>query len=380
MINANEFLDAVRSYNIGLSSGVPGSLLMPLTNCIMQDDNMHYVNAVSEGEAVGIAAGSSLVGDTGIVLIQNSGLGNIINPVTSLTNIYGIPFLLIVSHRGDPQSKQDAAQHEIMGNITHSLIDLVGMHSQVFPSESADIIPAVSRAFDHINNQLLPAAFVLKRDSLNPFGIIKQTNDLKITPGMLIESNESTKGSLTLRDAIRSLSFGRDLVISTTGIISRELFHICDRSQNFYMQGSMGTAAALGLGIALSRPKRQISILDGDGSLLMRLGSLATVGYYKPSNYLHVVFDNESYASTGGQPSVSPVVSFSDLAIAAGYRNAVTVYGPDSLINYWKQLRDEVGPSLLHVKISKDHIKAMPSRPSFTPKEIANRFRQSVDI
>ena len=380
MINANEFLDAVRSYNIGVSSGVPGSLLMPLTNCIMQDENMHYVSAVSEGEAVGIAAGSSLVGETGIVLIQNSGLGNIINPVTSLTNTYGIPFLLIVSHRGDPQRKQDAAQHEIMGNITNSLIDLVGVHSQVFPSESADILPAISRAFDHINNQLLPAAFVLKRDSLNSFDITNATNKLNIVPGTLIESSEPTKVLLTLRDAIRSLSFEKDLVISTTGLISRELFQICDRPQNFYMQGSMGTAAALGLGIALSRPKRQISILDGDGSLLMRLGSLATVGYYKPANYLHVVFDNESYASTGGQPSVSPAVSFSDLAIAAGYRNAVTVYGTDSLINYWKQLRDEVGPSLLHVKISKDYMKAIPSRPSLTPKEIANRFRQSVDI
>jgi len=380
MINANEFLDAVRSYNIGISSGVPGSLLMPLTNCIMQDENMHYVSAVSEGEAVGIAAGSSLVGETGIVLIQNSGLGNIINPVTSLTNTYGIPFLLVVSHRGDPQRKRDAAQHEIMGNITNSLIDLVAIYSQVFPSESADVLPAISRAFDHINNQLLPAAFVLKRDSLNSFDITNATNKLNIVPGTLIESSEPTKVSLTLRDAIRSLSFEKDLVISTTGLISRELFHICDRPQNFYMQGSMGTAAALGLGIALSRPKRQISILDGDGSLLMRLGSLATVGYYKPANYLHVVFDNESYASTGGQPSVSPVVSFSDLAIAAGYRNAVTVYGTDSLINYWKQLRDEVGPSLLHVKISKDYMKAMPSRPSLTPKDIANRFRQSVDI
>ena len=380
MINPNEFLNAVSSYNIGLSSGVPGSLIMPLTNCIVQDDNMHYVSAVSEGEAVGIAAGSSLVGETGIVLIQNSGLGNIINPVTSLTNTYGIPFLLIVSHRGDPQGKQDAAQHEIMGNVTHSLIDLVGIYSQVFPSESADILPAISRAFDHINNQLLPAAFVLKRDSLNPFDIVKQTNDLKILPGTLIKNNESTKGSLTLRDAIGSLSFGKDLVISTTGIISRELFHICDRPQNFYMQGSMGTAAALGLGIALSRPKRQISILDGDGSLLMRLGSLATIGYYQPSNYLHVVLDNESYASTGWQPSVSPAVSFSDLAIASGYRNAVTVYDAESLIDYWQQLHDEVGPSLLHVKISKDRIKAMPSRPALTPKEIANRFRQNVDI
>ena len=115
MIDAHDFLERIQKENIGLATGVPGSLLSPLTNHIVGIDNFGYISAVSEGEAIGIAAGSSLTGRIGIVLIQNSGLGNIVNPVTSLTNVYQIPFLLIVSHRGDPGKKPDAAQHTIMG-------------------------------------------------------------------------------------------------------------------------------------------------------------------------------------------------------------------------------------------------------------------------
>ena len=132
MIDAYDFLERIQKENVGLATGVPGSLLSPLTNHIVNTDNVSYISAVSEGEAVGIAAGSSLSGRIGIVLIQNSGLGNIVNPVTSLTNVYKIPFLLIVSHRGDPEKKPDAAQHAIMGKITNSLIDLIGISRHGF--------------------------------------------------------------------------------------------------------------------------------------------------------------------------------------------------------------------------------------------------------
>ena len=379
MIDAHDFLERIQKENIGLATGVPGSLLSPLTNHIVGIDNFGYISAVSEGEAIGIAAGSSLAGRIGIVLIQNSGLGNIVNPVTSLTNVYQIPFLLIVSHRGDPGKKPDAAQHTIMGEITNSLIDLIGIYRQDFPSNYLEIDTAVSSAFDFMRKESLPAAFVLKRDVLQSYEYHGQHNDYDYELGMLLSNDESPIISLSIRDAIELLSLDQDICVSTTGIISRELFQVRDRPLNFYMQGSMGTAASLGLGVALNKPNRKVAVFDGDGSILMRLGSLATVGYHKPANYVHVVLDNEMYASTGGQPSAAPAVSLSDMAIAAGYRKAITVYGADALSHYWNQFQhDEAGPSLLHVKVKRIADK-MPPRPTLSPPEIANRFSESIN-
>ena len=378
MINAYEFLEKIQKENVGLATGVPGSLLSPLTNHIVNTDNLSYISAVSEGEAVGIAAGSSLSGRIGIVLIQNSGLGNIVNPVTSLTNVYKIPFLLIVSHRGDPEKKPDAAQHAIMGKITNSLIDLIGIYRQDFPSDSSKIDSAVSHAFNYMRKESLPASFVLKRDVLQSYDYNNQLDNFVCESGVLVNNDEFPRISLSIRDAIRLLSLGQDICVATTGIISRELFQCYDRPQNFYMQGSMGTAAALGLGVALNKPNRKVAIFDGDGSILMRLGSLATVGYHKPSNYVHVVLDNEMYASTGGQPSSASAVCLSDMAIAAGYRRAITVYGSDALSYYWNKFREDEGPSLLHVKV-KRVVEKMPPRPTLSPQEIANRFTESIN-
>tara|TARA_B100000029_G_scaffold445892_1_gene466658 strand:- start:4356 stop:5051 length:696 start_codon:yes stop_codon:yes gene_type:complete len=231
-----------------------------------------------------------------------------------------------------------------------------------------------------MNKESLPAAFVLKRDMLQSYEYHEQHNDYVYESGILLSNDESPTVSLSIRDSIELLSLNQDICVSTTGIISRELFQVRDRPQNFYMQGSMGTAAALGLGVALNKPNRKVVVLDGDGSILMRLGSLATVGYHKPANYVHVVLDNEMYASTGGQSSAAPAVSLSHMAIASGYRKAITVYGADALSYYWDQLRNnEVGPSLLHVKVKRIADK-MPPRPTLSPPEIANRFAESINV
>jgi len=381
VIDAREFLDAVRQHKVGLFTGVPCSLLKPLINHVILDDSLRYVSAVSEGEAVGIAAGSSLTGRIGVVMLQNSGLGNTVNPITSLTNIYKIPCLLIISHRGDPEGKKDAVQHTIMGRITGEMLDLLGVYRQNFPSELAEVGPTVERAFSRMQRDSLPAAFVLKRDVVTPFNPNFLARHLERTPGMVVQNDECPRVALTRREAIAEIAallHERDLVVSATGKISRELFTCCDRPGNFYMQGSMGTTAAIGLGVALNRPERQMVILDGDGAVLMRMGSLATVGYYQPSHYLHVVLDNASYDSTGGQQSVAPAVSFPDVAVAAGYRRAVTVYSLGALRDYWQRFRQEEGPSMLHVKALKGADKSL-GRPSWTPEEIRDRFMESVN-
>jgi len=381
MIDAREFIDAVRHHGVGLFTGVPCSLLRPLINYVISIQDLRYVNAVSEGEAVGIAVGSSLTGRIGVVMLQNSGLGNTVNPVTSLTNIYKIPCLLVVSHRGDPEGKKDAVQHTIMGRITNDLLDLLAVYRQDFPTKSAEVSSAVDRAFFHMRRESLPSAFVLKRDVVAPFNPNFSTRDSDRTLGVAIQNSEPPRVILHRREAIAEIAdllHERDLVVSATGKISRELFTSSDRPGNFYMQGSMGTTAAIGLGVALNRPERQMVILDGDGAVLMRMGSLATVGYCQPSRYLHVVLDNTSYDSTGGQPSAASAISFPRVAVAAGYRRAVTVYGLEALRDYWKQFSQEEGPSMLHVRVLKGDREDLP-RPSWTPEEIRDRFMRSID-
>ena len=380
MIDASVFVNEIKKYNVGLFSGVPCSLLRPIIDKVILDDNLRYITAVSEGEAVGIAAGSSLSGSPGVVMLQNSGLGNIVNPITSLTNIYKIPCLLIVSHRGDPEGDKDAVQHEIMGRVTEKLLDLMGIYKQIIPNEEKSIKASLKKAFSVMRKTSLPVAFILRKGILESFKSDFQLSDSQKTPGQLIENKESSKVVLSRRQVIEDIAKAlnkRDLVISATGLISRELFCTEDRPGNFYMQGSMGTTAAIGLGVALNRAERKVIILDGDGSLLMRMGSLATIGHYQPSNYIHVVLDNSCYDSTGGQKSSSNTLSFSHLAICAGYGRAITVFSSETMLEYFNQFKKRKGPSMLHVKIRKG-VDDKPGRPTISPEQIKNRFMEFI--
>lgn len=374
------FVNEIKKYNIGLFSGVPCSLLKPIINKVILDKDLKYITAVSEGEAIGIAVGSSLSGRLGVIMLQNSGLGNIVNPITSLTNIYKIPCLIIVSHRGDPKSEKDAVQHEIMGRITEDLLDLLKIYKQDVPDKESGIETSLKKAFSIMQETSLPVAFILKRNVLKSFNADFQVYNSQRTPGQLIKNGEPSEVVLSSKQAIEEIArvFGkRDLVISAAGMISRELFCTNDRPGNFYMQGSMGTTAAIGLGITLNRPERQVVILDGDGSVLMRMGSLATVGHYQPSSYLHVVLDNLCYDTTGGQESSSNTVSFPHFAVYAGYKRAVTVFSSKTMLKYFQQFQKEKGPSILHVKIRRgmDH---KPGRPTLSPEQIKNRFMEFI--
>ncbi|MDY7076363.1 MAG: thiamine pyrophosphate-binding protein, partial [Chloroflexota bacterium] len=232
MVDAREFLDAVRQHRVGLFTGVPCSLLKPLINHVILNDSLYYVSAVSEGEAVGIAAGSSLTGHIGVVMLQNSGLGNAVNPITSLTNIYKIPCLFVVSHRGDPKGKKDAVQHSIMGRLTNDLLDLLGVYRQDFPSASVEVGPAVEHAFSRMQGNSLPAAFVLKRGVVTPFEPGFPAEHVERESGAVIQNNEPSRVTVTRQEAIAeigALLHERNLVVSATGKISRELFTCCDR-------------------------------------------------------------------------------------------------------------------------------------------------------
>ena len=253
-----------------------------------RDPAIKYIAATSEGEAVGIASGCFLAGSIPVVLMQNSGLGNAINPLTSLNLVYEIPFLILISLRGEP-GIPDAPEHIVMGPITEKMLELIGIEYEFLVESQSHVEEQLARAYRKIVQTNKPCALIVKK------GIFESGHSLPVEANKLLPRYEAVK---TVLSGLK----GNEFIVSTTGMISRELYDIKeDDNKNFYMIGSMGCASSFALGVALQQNDKKVVIFDGDGALLMKLGTLATIGHYKPANLIHILFDNESYESTGGQ-------------------------------------------------------------------------------
>lgn len=375
------FGDILKSRGIRRGAGVPCSYFTPLVNYMTVDPDLDYVSATSEGEAVAIAAGMVTAGKPAFVLMQNSGLGNAVNPITSMLYIYRMPVVLLVSHRGQPGGQPDEPQHELMGQITEQLAQLCGLRTHVFDPS------AFEGTLDAALKDEVPVAYVVRKGTLEG-GPKAPALSLSITTGERRPDNSGRfEPSMTREQALSAilpiLNRGIDsaeglAVVGTTGKLSRELYELDDREgdkrNRFYMVGSMGCAAGFGLGIANAQPKRRVVVLDGDGALLMKLGTLATVGYRSPTNYHHVTFDNGAHESTGGQPTPSPAVDFAAAAIACGYKHAETVSDADALKKALERHVAIEGPTLLRVVI-KTGARGELGRPKLTPRGCYERFR-----
>ncbi len=378
MLESSDIIATFVDRGYSFYAGVPCSFIKPLINRVIGCERLKYVAASSEGEAVALAAGSFLAGRLAVVMLQNSGLGNIVNPLTSLTNIYKIPCLVLISLRGQPGVK-DAVQHTIMGAITPALLETLNVRYAMLPAQREAFDGAFDGLDAYMRKSQLPAAFVLPKGGIAEYNPTFSENGTGWTKGVVFNGADAPRSIIKRGDAICCFAEcldDRDLVISTTGKISRELFTCADRPGNFYMQGSMGCAAGIGLGLGLTQRKRVV-VLDGDGAVLMKMGTLATIGSYQPQDFLHVILDNQSYDSTGGQPSTSPAVSFPDIAAACGYRRAVTAGDMDEFRHYYFAFRDENGPSLIHMTVAKGAASQL-GRPTLTPEEIKRRFMEFV--
>jgi phosphonopyruvate decarboxylase len=375
------FGDILKSRGIRRGAGVPCSYFTPLVNYMTVDPELDYLSATSEGEAVAIAAGMVTAGKPAFVLMQNSGLGNAVNPITSMLYIYRMPVVLLVSHRGQPGGQPDEPQHELMGQITEQLAQLCGLRTHVFDPEA---FPAT---LDAAQRDEVPVAYVVRKGTLEG-GPKAPPLSLSIQTGERRPDNSGTfTPTLTREQALTAilpiLNRGIDsaeglAVVGTTGKLSRELYELDDREgdkrNRFYMVGSMGCAAGFGLGIANAQPKRRVVVLDGDGALLMKFGSLATIGFCGPRNYHHVTFDNGAHESTGGQPTPSPAVDFATAAIACGYKHAATVADAEGLKASLEKHLATDGPTLLRVVI-KTGARGELGRPKLTPRGCYERFR-----
>jgi phosphonopyruvate decarboxylase len=373
-IDVDDFLTPVKEAGFDFFSGVPCSFLTPVINRVIGDDSLSYVGAASEGEAVAIASGAWLAGHKTVVMCQNSGLGNAVNPLTSLNFPFRIPSLMIVTWRGGP-GLTDEPQHELMGEITPSLLDIIQVPNGAFPASQSDVTDALSKAYGSMDANNLPYAFIMQKGDVN-----KSELDAKAPPpapkGKVESRRENGPPTTRMKAMERMLSVlpNNAGLIATTGFTGRELFTLEDRPQHLYQVGSMGCAAPMGLGVALNADKR-IVVIDGDGAAMMKLGALATIGAYAPNNLLHIVMDNAAYESTGGQPTVSASVDFAGVAAACGYKEAFTCDSLNGLEKVISETASRPGPHLVHMIIAAGHPDTL-GRPTIKPPEVALRFKE----
>ena len=381
MIEAKEFIEAARELGFVRYTGVPCSFLTPFINYVINDNALEYIASTNEGDALATTSGSVIGGQRSIVMMQNSGLGNAVSPITSLSYIFRIPFLIIVTHRGEPGVK-DEPQHELMGQITEELFNAMQIPSETFPNETKEIIPALQRAEKFMSKEHRPYAFIMKKDSITPQKLDKkmikdiaksETEIRSLFDEKLTRPNRNT----VLRHIINHTSVDDSVLIATTGFTGRELFSINDRVNHIYMVGSMGCASSFGLGLALARPDLKIIVIDGDGAGLMRMGNFATIGTYASNNFIHILLDNEVHDSTGGQSTVSKNINFAMIAKACGY--SMTLSGNKmELFDELFSLNKNEGPAFGHLKICSGTIENLP-RPNVKPNEVLRRMMRHIN-
>ncbi|APR39087.1 phosphonopyruvate decarboxylase [Paraburkholderia sp. SOS3] len=383
MIEAAQFVEAARERGFDWYAGVPCSYLTPFINYVLQDPNLHYVSAANEGDAVAFVAGVTLGGKRGVTMMQNSGLGNAVSPLTSLTWTFRLPQLLIVTWRGQP-GVPDEPQHALMGPITPAMLDTMEIPWETFPTEADAIGPALDRATRHMDETGRPYALVMQKGSVKPYELKAGTAAPRgaakaavtrldgVAPDALPTRNEA------LQRVIAHAPLDSTVVLASTGFCGRELYAIDDRANQLYMVGSMGCLTPFALGLALARPDLHVVALDGDGAALMRMGVFATLGAYGTANLTHVLLDNGAHDSTGGQATVSPQVSFAGVAAACGYASAVETDQLRVLDEVLAAPRaDGVGPRFVRLAIRRGTPDGLP-RPTITPPDVKTRLMRHI--
>ncbi len=366
MISCEDFYSELIKNGIDFFSGVPDSLLKDF--CAYVTDNTplkQNIIAANEGNAIALAAGYYLAtGKIGLVYMQNSGLGNAINPLTSLADkeVYSIPMLLLIGWRGEP-NVNDEPQHVKMGKVMLGMLENIGVPYKILDDNFEDII---KEAKDYMVKNKAPYAIVVRKGTFD---------------GYKLKNQKQTNYELSREEAIRTivpLLNENDIIISTTGMTSRELFELREANKqshekDFLTVGSMGHSSSIALSIALEKPERQVYCFDGDGALIMHMGALAVIGSLKPKNFKHVVFNNFAHDSVGGQPTAASNIDIPAIAKANGYSATFSAETKEEIIGMFKKIQEMDGPVLLEVKINKGHRKDL-GRPTATPIQNKEEF------
>lgn len=362
MVRPEFFVNTLKEHDIDFYAGVPDSLLKNI--CAYITDNLpaqQNIIAANEGGAMGIAAGYHLAtGKVPVVYMQNSGEGNIINPLASLTDkeVYNIPVLLVIGWRGRP-GVHDEPQHVKQGKVTTGLLNTMGINYAILPKDEEGAAKQIKIAADFMKATNECFALVIEKDTFDAY---KLQN---------VEVNDLT---LSREEAIRKVASSIEdnaCIVSTTGMISRELFEARTawnqgHERDFLTVGSMGHASQIALGIALQKSDRRVYCFDGDGASIMHMGNMAISASMKCKNYVHVVFNNGAHDSVGGQPTVGLKIDLCAVANAVGYKAAYSVETMAELESKLSELKYEEGPVLLQICVKKGNRKDL-GRPTTTP-------------
>ena len=376
MLAPEWLLQQLQRRRVSFYAGVPDSLLKEF--CAYLTDTVpaqRHLIAANEGNAIALAAGYHLAtGQTGLVYMQNSGLGNTINPLTSLIDpaVYAIPVLLLIGWRGEP-GIHDEPQHITQGAVTLAQLDALNIPYSILPAEIEPAMDCLDTAMQTLHQHQCPYALVVRKGSFS-----KHIRAAK--------EEASAIFSLSREDAIRQIAASlrnNDIVVSTTGMTSRELFEYrastnsIELGQDFLTVGSMGHASQIALGIALQKPDRQVYCLDGDGALIMHMGGLAVIGNQSVDNYKHIVLNNGAHDSVGGQPTVAFNLDIPSIARACGYRDTQQAENKQELANSLAWLQTATGPALLEVRLHKG-ARSDLGRPTITPQQNKKTFMQHL--
>jgi len=369
MISPAYFFDMLKDNGLTFYTGVPDSLLKDF--CAYVTDNTSvkdHIIAANEGNAIALASGYHLAtGKIGVVYLQNSGLGNCVNPLTSLTDkeIYSLPLLLLIGWRAEP-GKKDEPQHRKMGRITLPLLGVLEIPYAILPESEEEVKREVQKAAEHLNNTKTPYAIVVREGTFDSYSL---------------RTKQETHFPLIREEAIKlvvSLLDKDDIIVSTTGKTSRELFEFRKAAghghhQDFLTVGSMGHSSAIALGIALQKPNQRVYCFDGDGAMIMHMGVLSTIGKFQPLNFYHIVFNNFAHDSVGGQPTAADVIDIPVLAKANGYKEAFSAQTAEEIRNALLKMKNAAGPALMEIRCNKGARKDL-GRPTQSPLENKKQF------
>lgn len=370
MIKSESFYNKLKYYGTEFFTGVPDSLLKSFCAYITDNAGKNNVIAANEGNAVGLAAGYYLAtGKIPLVYMQNSGIGNAINPIVSLADkmVYEIPMLILIGYRGEP-GKKDEPQHKKQGIITTELIKTLDIKYEVIDENTneADLDEKLHKAYEYMENEKVPFVLIVKKGTFEEY---------------ILKNEESTEYEMTREKAVETIidEIEEDsIIVSTTGMTSRELFEIRERKNQGHMKdfltvGSMGHASSIAMGIAMNKTDRNVYCLDGDGAAIMHMGAMAVIGSRKLKNYTHIVINNGAHDSVGGQKTVGFNIVLTSIAEGCGYEKIFMCTTEEELRKILRKIRNSNKLSFIEVRVKKGARKDL-GRPTIPPVKNKENF------
>lgn len=371
MIKPETFYNELIQHGTDFFTGVPDSLLKNF--CAYITDNApeeKHIIAANEGNATGLAAGYHFAtGKVPLIYMQNSGLGNVVNPILSLVDpdVYSIPCILVIGWRGEP-GVHDEPQHVKQGKVTCALLDAMQIPYVILTNDESDLHNQIEKCFDYVRKNNAPYAFVVKKGTFDDYKL---------------KNNIAVDAEMTREDALEKIMLSASsntAFVSTTGMASRELFelrvkHGQGHEKDFLTVGSMGHASQIALSIALQKKERKVYCIDGDGAALMHLGGMAIIASRNPNNYVHIVLNNNAHDSVGGQPTVGGKINLTGIAESCGYKKVYKAETAQELEAVLKAARENKELTFIEVKVKKGARKDL-GRPTTTPIENKNAFME----